>query len=74
MDLRSRMQQIALAWPAYGYRRMHGELRRQGWSVNHKRVLRLMRLDNLLCVRRRKVILTTDSRHGLPIYPNLSEA
>jgi putative transposase len=33
-----------------------------------------MRLDNLLCVRRRKVILTTDSRHGLPIYPNLSEA
>jgi len=38
MDLRSRMQQIALAWPAYGYRRVHGELRRQGWSVNHKRI------------------------------------
>jgi len=46
---------------------------RQGWSVNHKRVLRLMRLDNLLCLRRRKFILTTDSKHGLPIYPNLSQ-
>jgi len=73
MDLRSRMQQIALAWPAYGYRRVDAELRRQGWQVNHKRVLRLMRVDNLLCVRRRKFILTTDSQHGLPIYPNLSE-
>lgn len=73
MDLRSQMQQIALSWPAYGYRRVHAELRRQGWQVNHKRVLRLMRADNLLCVRRRKFILTTDSRHGLPIYPNLSE-
>ena len=73
MDLRSRIQQIALAWPAYGYRRVHAELRRQGWQENHKRVLRLMRADNLLCVRRRKFILTTDSRHGLPIYPNLSE-
>jgi transposase InsO family protein len=46
---------------------------RQGWSVNHKRVLRLMRLDNLLCLRRRKFILTTDSKHGLPIYPNLAQ-
>ncbi len=41
--------------------------------MNHKRVLRLMRVDNLLCVRRRKFILTTDSQHGLPIYPNLVE-
>ena len=62
---------IALRWSAYGYRRVHAELLRQGWKVNHKRVLRLMRIDNLLCVRRRKFIFTTDSRHGLPIYPNL---
>jgi putative transposase len=41
--------------------------------VNHKRALRLMRIDNLLCVRRRKFIFTTDSGHGLPIYPNLAE-
>jgi putative transposase len=73
MDLCSQIQQIALRWPAYGYRRVHAELRRQGWSVNHKRILRLLRADNLLCLRRRKFILTTDSQHGLPIYPNLVE-
>jgi transposase InsO family protein len=74
MDLRSQIQGIALRWPAYGYRRVHAELRRQGWSVNHKRILRLMRADNLLCLRRRKYILTTDSKHGLPIYSNLADA
>jgi len=72
MDLRSAIQTIALEWPAYGYRRVHAELRQQGWMVNHKRVLRLMRADNLLCLRRRKFILTTDSNHELPIYPNLA--
>ena len=73
MDLRSQMQRIALRWPAYGYRRVHAELLRQGWTINHKRVLRLLRVDNLLCVRRRKFLLgTTDSRHGLPIYPNVA--
>jgi len=45
----------------------------QGWKINHKRILRLMRVDNLLGVRRRKFILTTDSKHGLPVYPNLAE-
>ena len=56
MDLRSHIQRIALQWPAYGYRRVQVELRKQGWEVNHKRVLRLMRADNLLCLRRRKFI------------------
>jgi putative transposase len=73
MTLPNQLQHIALRWPAYGYRRVHAELVRQGWKVNHKRVLRLMRNDNLLCVRRRKFLFTTDSRHGLPIYPNLAE-
>ena len=73
MDLRSAMQQIALEWPSYGYRRIHRELIRRGWSVNHKRVLRLMRVDNLLCLRKRKFILTTDSHHELRIYPNLAK-
>lgn len=73
MELRSQMQSIALRWPAYGYRRVQAELERQGWRVNHKRVLRLMRVDNLLCLRRRKFILTTDSKHGLPIYSNLAK-
>ena len=74
MDLRSQIQRIALRWPAYGYRRVHAELRRHGWTVNHKRILRLMRADNLLCLRRRKFILTTDSKHSLPVYPNLADA
>jgi len=52
---------------------VHAELVRQGWKVNHKRVLRLMRIDNLLCIRRRKFIFTTNSQHGLPVYPNLVE-
>jgi putative transposase len=73
MNLRSKIQNIALRWPAYGYRRVHRELIRCGWRVNHKRVLRLMRVDNLLCLRRRKFILTTDSQHELPIYPHLAK-
>ena len=73
MELRSKIQGIALQWPAYGYRRVQRELLRRGWRVNHKRVLRIMHVDNLLCVRRRRFILTTDSRHGLPIYPNLAK-
>jgi putative transposase len=72
MELREEIQHIALRWSVYGYRRVHAELLRRGWKVNHKRVLRLMRIDNLLCVRCRRYIFTTDSRHGLPIYPNLA--
>src|SRR5262249_4025986 len=73
MSVRNQIQQIALRWPAYGYRRVHAELVRQGWKINHKRVLHLMRSDNLLCVRRRRFLFTTNSRHSLPIYPNLVE-
>jgi putative transposase len=49
---------------------MTEELQQRGWAVNHKRVYRLMREDNLLCLRRRKFVVTTDSDHGLPVYPN----
>jgi len=72
MDLRDQMQRVALESPAYGYRRITAELQRRGFQVNHKRVLRMMREDNLLCVRRRAFVVTTDSRHGLPVYPNLA--
>jgi transposase InsO family protein len=51
---------------------MTAELRRRGWAVNQKRVYRWMRQDNLLCLRRRKFAVTTDSEHGLPVYPNLA--
>ena len=72
MELRDEMQNIALESPSYGYRRITVELRRRNFDVNHKRVLRMMREDNLLCVRRRAFVTTTDSRHDLPIYPNLA--
>lgn len=72
MDLRDAIQRIALEMPSYGRPRITAELRRRGWTVNPKRVRRILREDNLLCLRRRKFILTTDSRHGLPIYPNLA--
>jgi len=72
MDLRDVMQRIAVEMPSYGRRRITAELRRRGWTVNPKRVYRLMREDNLLCVRRRKFILTTDSNHAGKVYPNLA--
>lgn len=72
MELRDQMQKMALEFPAYGYRRITAELQRRGFAVNHKRVLRMMHEDNLLCVRRCCFVVTTDSRHNLPIYPNLA--
>jgi transposase InsO family protein len=72
MEIRDEMQKIALESPAYGYRRITAELQKRDFAINHKRVLRMMREDNLLCVRRRKFVITTDSRHHLPIYPNLA--
>ena len=72
MDLRDQIQRIALEFPCYGWRRITAELRRQGWVVNHKRVRRIMQLDNLLCLRHRKFVVTTDSGHRLPVYPNLA--
>jgi transposase InsO family protein len=72
MELRDEMQKIALEWPAYGYRRIAIELEHRGFLVNHKRVLRMLREDNLLCVRRKKFAITTDSRHHLPVYPNVA--
>ena len=72
MDLRDAVQKIALEWPAYGRPRITAELRRQGWKVNPKRVQRIMREDNLLCVRKRKFVVTTDSNHGRKVYPNLA--
>jgi len=72
MDLRDEIQKIALEWPSYGSRRIQRELKDRGWEVNRKRVQRLMREDHLLCVRKRKFVVTTDSAHGLKVYPNLA--
>ena len=72
MDLRDAMQRIALEWPCYGRPRITRELRNRGWQVNAKKVYRLLREDNLLCVRKRKFVVTTNSNHGLKVYPNLA--
>ncbi len=71
--LRDVVQRLALANRHYGHRRIAALLRREGWQVNKKRVLRILRADNLLCLRKRAFVPpTTDSRHGWPIYPNLA--
>ena len=74
MDLRDAIQRIALKWPSYGRPRITAELKRQGWKVGPNRVRRIMREDNLLCVRKRKFVVTTDSNHGRKVYPNLESA
>lgn len=71
--LRDVLQRLAVAHRHYGYRRRTALVRRDGWAVNHKRVLRVMRTDNLLCLRRRAFVpATTDSRHGWRVVPNLA--
>jgi putative transposase len=72
MELRDAIHRIALEWPSYGRPRITAELRRQGWTVNPKRVRRLLKEDNLLCLRKRKFVVTTDSNHGRKVYPNLA--
>jgi putative transposase len=73
MDLRDEVQRIALENPCYGWRRVTHQLRKHGWTVNHKRVRRIMREDNLLCVRKRKFVVTTDSNHDRQVYENLAQ-
>ena len=73
LELRDDIQKIALAFPYYGRPRITAELKRHGWQVNHKRVGRIMREDNLLCLRKRKFVTTTDSNHGFRVYPNLAK-
>jgi transposase InsO family protein len=73
MEVRSTIQQIILEHRRrYGYRRVTAELRRRGWLVNHKRVARLMREDNLLAVQPRAFVVTTDSQHEFEVYLNLA--
>jgi putative transposase len=70
--LRDLIQQIVLENRCYGYRRVTAELSHRGVVANRKRVLRLMREDNLLAVRKQRFVFTTDSRHGYAVYTNLA--
>jgi putative transposase len=70
--LRDAIQRHAVRDRHCGYRRILRLLKREGWMVNHKRVLRLMREDNLLSIRRRRFVVTTESEHSWRVYPNLA--
>ncbi len=70
--LRDAIERVVMAFPGYGYRRVTKALAREGWAVNHKRVLRVMRQESLLCQLRRRFVATTDSGHALRTYPNLA--
>ena len=74
LALRDRIHKLSLSWPSYGYRPKTRALQRMGYQVNHKRVLRLMREDNLLALRRRAFVSTTDSNHDRAVYANLVPA
>jgi transposase InsO family protein len=69
--LREMIEQIVLAFPGYGYRRVTKALQREGRTVNHKRVVRVMREESLLCQLKRRFVVTTDAEHDWQTYPNL---
>jgi len=71
-DLRDEIEAITLEFAGYGYRRVTAELARRGFIANHKRVLRIMSEEHLLCQIRKGFVTTTDSSHGLAIYPSLA--
>ena len=70
-DIRDRLEELALHFTRYGYRRVTVQLQREGFMVNHKRVLRLMQESDLLCRSKRRFVRTTDSDHPYPVYPNV---
>ena len=73
MEVRSAIQQVAVEHRRrYGYRRISAELRRKDMRVNHKRVMRMMAEDNLLAVRTRAFVVTTDSDHEFEVHLNLA--
>jgi transposase InsO family protein len=74
LALRDAIQRIALANRDQGYRRITPEVQRAGFAVGQEKVRRIMRSDNLLAVRRRKFVVTTDSNHRFRVHPNLAES
>lgn len=69
-DLRDRIEAVVVEHARYGYRRVTWQLRREGWTVNHKRVARIMGEESLQCQVKRRWVKTTDSDHGYRVYPN----
>jgi transposase InsO family protein len=73
VTIKEEMQKIVIEFPGYGYRRVKVELRNRNHVVNQKKVRRIMKEDNLICVKKRFKLQTTDSNHGEKIYPNLAK-
>src|SRR5450759_1054828 len=73
MELLDAIQKASLANRFYGYRRVAQVVRRDGLDVGVTRVRRIMRDDNLLALRRKKFVVTTDSEHRFTVHPNLAE-
>lgn len=69
--IKNQIEQITLEYQRYGYRRITRELKNRGFSINHKKTLRIMKENDLLCKVKRKFMITTDSNHNYPIFPNL---
>lgn len=72
VELRDQIHRICLEMNRYGYRRVTAELHRRGCIINHKRILALMRKDNLLCLKKKRWLCTTNSSHAYRVYPNLA--
>jgi transposase InsO family protein len=70
-ELKAAIEQVVTDWPTYGSRRITAQLRRQGWTVNRKRISRLLKEMGLQIKRKRKRRNTTNSDHPFPRYPNL---
>lgn len=73
MAFRDAIQRAAVGHRYYGYRRIAALMQRQGFTVSPKKVRRLMHEDNLMAIRRRRFVLTTDSRHCFRVHPNLAQ-
>jgi putative transposase len=72
MVIRDAVQKAALRYRRYGYRRILEVVRRSGIAVGEWVVRRILRTDNLLAVRKRKFVVTTNSKHDFAVYPNLA--
>ena len=73
MALQDAIQKAAVENRSYGYRRIKVEIEKAGLVVGVKKVRQIMRRDNLLAVRRRKFVATTDSAHRYRVFPNLAQ-
>jgi transposase InsO family protein len=69
--LEGRIETLCLEFPRYGYRRVTAQLHREGLPINHKKVLKIMKANDLLCRPHKRWVRTTQSDHGYPLYPNL---